>query len=171
VPPPPATSPDTKYPDGFDFGYYGVRVPAVIVSPHIAKGSVVRPTGPWPFDHTSISATLHALFGTRFLTARDAVAPTLLPALTDGPDNPGPAQIIAPPVPAASADAVLAASNKPPNGLQSSMAAIAPMLPGGSGQAPAPHPTTAGTAVAAVAGMRGFMTTPPQPRPPADSAG
>jgi phospholipase C len=172
VPPPPATSPDTNYPDAFDFGYYGVRVPAVIVSPYVPQGSIIRPAGDWPFDHTSISATLHALFGTAFLTARDAVAPTLLPALTAVPANQAFGQIAVPDVPAPSTDDVLAAANKPPNGLQSSMATIAPMLPGGSGQAgAASHPTTAGAAVAAVAGMRGFLTTPPQPRQAADVSG
>ena len=33
VPPPPAVPPDAHQPDGFEFNRYGVRVPAVIVSP------------------------------------------------------------------------------------------------------------------------------------------
>ena len=43
VPPPPATPPGGPYPDGFTFDRFGVRVPAVIVSPHIPAGSVLRP--------------------------------------------------------------------------------------------------------------------------------
>jgi phospholipase C len=129
VPPPPATSPDALTPDGFDFGYYGVRVPAVIVSPYIKPGSIIRPaTGTAPFDHTSISATLHQLFGTAFLTRRDAAAPHLLTALTATPDNDGPAKIVAP-APPVTAAAVAASAAKPPNGLQSSLTAAAAALP------------------------------------------
>ncbi len=173
VPPPPAKSPDSHYPDGFDFGYYGVRVPAVIVSPHVRKGSIIRPPAPGltPFDHTSISATLHRLFGTAFLTARDAVAPDLLSALTDGPDNPGPDHIVAPPVPPPTADDVLTAANKAPNSYQTALAAAASSLPGGTGATAAAHPTAAGAATAVMVAMRGFLATPPAPRPPADTAG
>lgn len=98
VPPPPAVSPGGPYPDGFRFDRYGVRVPVVIVSPHVAPGSVIRPPlGPdgkdgCPFDHTSILATLHKLFDIGPpLTPRVAAAPDLLPALTlERPENDGP---------------------------------------------------------------------------------
>jgi hypothetical protein len=72
VVPPPATRPDTLTPDGFNFGYFGVRVPAVVVSPYMRPGNVIRPSGATPFDHTSIIATLRKLFGFGSLTARDA---------------------------------------------------------------------------------------------------
>jgi phospholipase C len=173
VKPPPAVSPDTNYPDGFDFGYYGVRVPAVIISPYIKAGSVMRPTGNWPFDHTSISATLHALFGTAFLTERDKVAPHLLSTLTDKPDNMGPAQIVAPPVPAPSTAQVAASAAKPPNDLQASLAALAALLPTGTANVgahiariaaappqPPVHVTTAGAANSVQAGMQAFLTIP-----------
>jgi phospholipase C len=177
VPPPPAVSPDGNCPDGFDFGYYGVRVPAVIVSPHVRAGSVIRPAGAWPFDHTSISATLHALFGTAFLTSRDRVAPHLLADLTANPDNQGPARIDPAPSAAASAQAVLAASAAPPNDLQASLAAAAARLPTGPGriqahlarlrdappQAPA-HATAGDAATFARASMKAFLS-------PADPAG
>ena len=43
---------------GFRFNRFGVRVPAVVVSPLIESGTVFRsPTG-IPFDHTSVLATL-----------------------------------------------------------------------------------------------------------------
>ena len=81
VPPPQATPPDVLRPDGFDFSYFGVRVPAVIVSPYVKAGSVIRPPGTTPFDHTSIIATLRKLFNFAPLTHRDAAAPDLLAAL------------------------------------------------------------------------------------------
>ena len=90
VPPPPATSPDDLQPDGFAFDRYGVRVPAVIVSPWVPAGSIIRPpAGSPPFDHTSILATLRNLFDLGApLTRRDAAAPDLLAALSlPGPDN------------------------------------------------------------------------------------
>jgi phospholipase C len=98
VAPPPAVSPGGPYPDGFRFDRYGIRVPAVIVSPYVAPGSIIRPPpGPdgtegYPFCHTSILATLHKLFDIGPpLTPRVASAPDLLPALTmERPENDGP---------------------------------------------------------------------------------
>jgi phospholipase C len=93
VPPPSATPVGRPAPNGFTFDRYGPRVPAVIVSPYVPPGSVVRPpqAGP-PFDHTSIIATLHRLFGLGTPPgARAASAPDLLPALSlDRPSNAGP---------------------------------------------------------------------------------
>jgi phospholipase C len=172
VPPPPATSPDALNYDGFAFGYYGVRVPAVICSPYVPAGSVIRPAGERFFDHTSISATLHQLFRTRFLTARDEAAPDLLSALSDWPDNLGPAQIEPPPLPPASADDVAKAAAAPPNDLQTSLAQAASQLPTGTANvaahiarmqaAPPPgplptHAAAAGAATHAVAGMAAFL--------------
>ncbi|HKS87850.1 MAG TPA: alkaline phosphatase family protein [Stellaceae bacterium] len=95
VPPPAAVPPGGPYPDGFRFDRYGVRVPAVIVSPYVAPGSIVRPPPPYPFDHASIPATLQRLFASGPpLTPRVAAAPDLLCALTlERPDNHGPARI------------------------------------------------------------------------------
>jgi phospholipase C len=100
APPPLAVPPamgDTA--DGFPFDRYGVRVPALIISPFIAPGSVVRsaPAGlphrgsPYPFDHTSIIATLRKLFDLGApLTDRDAAAPDLIgPLSLDQPENDG----------------------------------------------------------------------------------
>lgn len=50
--------------EGFRFNRFGVRVPAILVSPHIPAGTVVRANAdPWnnssvPFDHTSILAMI-----------------------------------------------------------------------------------------------------------------
>lgn len=77
--PPPAPAPDdnsgTKYNQyGFNFTQYGVRVPAVIVSP-LAGAGVVDHT---VYDHSSVLATLEWLFGLAPLTKRDAGAAHLL---------------------------------------------------------------------------------------------
>jgi phospholipase C len=128
VPPPPATPPDVLRPDGFDFSYFGVRVPAVIVSPYIRPGSVIRPAGDIPFDHTSIIATLRKLHNFKPLTERDKVAPDLLAALDAEPGNDGPASIKAPAIPPAPVQVARAAA-KPPNNLQQSLSGLAVQLP------------------------------------------
>lgn len=96
VPPPAATPVGPPAPNGFTFDRYGPRVPAVVVSPYVPAGSVIRPPtdGP-PFDHTSIIATLDALFDLgEPLSLRAARAPTLLPALQLArAENHGPARI------------------------------------------------------------------------------
>ncbi|KAL5817169.1 hypothetical protein ACOSQ3_025547 [Xanthoceras sorbifolium] len=71
-------------PDPFYFGFdrLGVRVPTILVSPWIDKGTVIHePDGPTPhsqFEHSSIPATVKKLFKLKsnFLTKRDAWAGT-----------------------------------------------------------------------------------------------
>jgi phospholipase C len=67
---------------GFDFSRFGVRVPAVLVSPLIAAGTVFRPTGTVPLDHTSILKTVETRWGLPPLTARDGAAPAVGDVLT-----------------------------------------------------------------------------------------
>jgi phospholipase C len=175
VVPPVATSPDNRAPDGFDFGYFGVRVPAVIISPYVPAGSIIRPPGLTPFDHTSIIATLRTLFGIDGLTARDAAAPNLvdaLEALHAGPTNDGPPFISAPAIPPAPAQVARAAA-RPPNSLQKSLATAALQLPtAGAGaaahiqrlratQSPAPTHATVGDAANDVAAhIKAFLGRP-----------
>ena len=64
VPPP---SQETRNCYGFDFSRYGVRVPAVIVSPFVPKGTVDHTL----YDHTSILATVERWLGIKALTKRD----------------------------------------------------------------------------------------------------
>jgi phospholipase C len=138
VPPPRAAPPGPPYSDGFAFDRYGVRVPTVIVSPYMAPGSIVRaapgglkPVGPpYPFDHSSIIATLRRLFDLGDpLTGRDAVAPDLIGALSlDQPDNDGPAEIIAADFPPPVA-AVEKAASAPPNKMQQALCRTAAHLP------------------------------------------
>ena len=83
APPTGAVPPDSSAGEfGFDFTRFGVRVPAVLVSPLIAAGTVFRPTGTVPLDHTSILNTVETRWGLPALTARDAAAPDVGDALT-----------------------------------------------------------------------------------------
>ncbi len=96
VAPPAAVPPAPQKPNQtFAFDRYGVRVPAVIVSPYIERGTVFGKTAGQPYDHTSIIATVRHRFnlGTA-LTARDVNAPDLDGILTrPKPDNAGPSSI------------------------------------------------------------------------------
>jgi phospholipase C len=84
VPPPTGAVPpdDSAGEFGFDFTRFGVRVPTVLVSPLIAAGTVFRPTGSVPLDHTSILKTVETRWGLPPLTARDAAAPDVGDVLT-----------------------------------------------------------------------------------------
>jgi phospholipase C len=81
TPPPAATPPDdlallSGQPgySGFDFKRYGVRVPAVLVSPWIKQGTVCNTV----FDHTSILKTVsNRWLGGQYLTERDRNATDL----------------------------------------------------------------------------------------------
>jgi len=102
VPPPTgATPPDSSIGEfGFDFTRFGVRVPAVLVSPLIPAGSIYRvPAGATPIDHTSVLKTIELRWGLPALTARDAAAPDLggvLTLATPRTDDPL-AGVVAPP--------------------------------------------------------------------------
>jgi len=85
VPPPSgAVPPDSSAGEfGFDFTRFGVRVPAVLVSPLIPAGTIYRvPPGSTPIDHTSVLKTIELRWGLPALTARDAAAPDLSGVLT-----------------------------------------------------------------------------------------
>lgn len=132
MPPPKAVPPDDDAPDGFTFNRYGVRVPTVLISPWIAAGTVVhRPQGSaYPFDHTSILATIRKLFNTgKPLTGRDKVAPDILHALTlPDPSNDGPDEIRVPGG-APSAEEITATHLEPANSLQAALAHFSDHLP------------------------------------------
>jgi phospholipase C len=59
--------------NNFDFRQLGVRVPTLIISPLVAKGTVDHNT----YDHTSVLATVEELFKLGRLTKRDGTAQTL----------------------------------------------------------------------------------------------
>jgi phospholipase C len=62
----------------FNFEQFGVRVPAIVVSPRVVKGFVDHTL----YDHTSVLATLEEIFGLPFLTDRDQKANNLHALLT-----------------------------------------------------------------------------------------
>ena len=85
VPPPGGAIPpdDSVGEFGFDFTRFGVRIPAVLVSPLIAPGTIFNvPAGTMPIDHTSVLKTIELRWGLPHLTARDAAAPDLSGVLT-----------------------------------------------------------------------------------------
>jgi phospholipase C len=98
----------------FDFTRLGARVPAVLVSPFIAPGTILHTQ----FEHASLSATAHKIFvdraGDTGLNARDQAANTFESALTlararrDAPED------VAAPQPVASAVFVGAAHGTEP---------------------------------------------------------
>jgi len=77
APPMDATPPGdgTVGEQGFDFTRFGVRVPAVLVSPLIPAGTVYRGSG--RIDHTSVLKTISERWGTKPLTQRDQAAASL----------------------------------------------------------------------------------------------
>lgn len=137
--PPPAAVPTGRTPSGFTFDRFGVRVPTVVVSPFIPAGSVLRPPedGP-PFDHTSLIATLTALFDLgEPLSPRAAAAPDVLSMLRlDRPDNAGPACIDANAARATRAE-TRALHHLPNNGHQRRMRHPSALLPALAAQAAA----------------------------------
>jgi|ERR1700733_1287284 len=74
----------------FDFTRFGVRIPALLISPLIAAGTVFRAKR-GTIDHTSVLKTIELLWNIDPLTARDKAAPdlgdvlTLAKARTDDP--------------------------------------------------------------------------------------
>jgi phospholipase C len=66
---------------GFDFTRFGVRIPALLISPRIAAGTVFRAKR-GTIDHTSLLKTLELRWNLEPLTARDKAAPDLGDALT-----------------------------------------------------------------------------------------
>ena len=75
----PGDNPDYGYNEyGFTFQQYGVRVPAIVVSPLIPQGTVSTSV----YDHASVLATLENLYGLKALTDRDAAANNLTGLLT-----------------------------------------------------------------------------------------
>ncbi len=130
VPPPVAVPPSPTATLPFNFDRYGVRVPAVVISPYIQQGAVLRPPGKIPFDHTSIIATLRKRFSLGpQLSERDAVAPDLDVVLTlPNPSNLGPEHLDALPFLPTPAD-IARAQARPLNDMQRALVKLASHLP------------------------------------------
>ncbi|TNE86577.1 MAG: hypothetical protein EP330_22840 [Deltaproteobacteria bacterium] len=84
VAPPPAPNPETgelgTVPKEGDMGFYGGRVPTLLISPRIKPGAFHEVC-----DHTSVLAFLEKRFDLEPLTHRDAQANDLTSAFTDEP--------------------------------------------------------------------------------------
>ena len=148
-----ATPPDDIIgPSGFDFTRFGVRVPAVIVSPLIPAGTIFRaPAGSPPYDHTSIIATLRARFNLGPLGKRDAIAPHLGAVLTlSVPRRDDPLAGVTPPT---AADPVLQPGSAPigeaPSSFLEAKAVAAASLPVPSDPIENPEQTVAALSTAA----------------------
>lgn len=97
--------PDCVSPDGLasadpvcDFRKLGLRVPAIIVSPFVAKGTLDHTV----YDHTSVPATVKEIFDLpAFLTARDRDANTFTRNLTNTLRTDTPTHLPRPPAPIA----------------------------------------------------------------------
>jgi phospholipase C len=104
VPPPRAEPPGdgVSHDPPFGFDRLGVRVPALLISPHVQRGIVDTTV----YDHASVPATLRRLFGlTSSLTRRDALANTFEGALSlaaPRTDTPRQLPVAIPPLPAES---------------------------------------------------------------------
>jgi phospholipase C len=128
--PPVAVRPEApRANQGFAFDTFGVRVPAVVVSPYTAAGTVLRPVGSTPFDHTSVLRTVRACFDLPGpLSAREAAAPDLACALNADFDiNRGPISLNAS---ASTADTttLLSAQANPANCMQDLLHLVAENL-------------------------------------------
>jgi phospholipase C len=128
-----------KPPYKFDFKRLGFRVPAVLVSPWIPRGSVAKDA----YQHTSILATLRDLFGIGVLTERDRQAKSFASTLSLSAARTDTPQLLnRPPMqPGASAEALAA----PPTDQQQDMWPLLSQLDGhpDSGQVTRPPKTRA----------------------------
>lgn len=100
VPPPACVTPGDRPAETLPFSFerLGVRVPAVLVSPFIPRGTILHDV----FDHTSIISTASKLFiqsAPTFLTQRDRNAKTFEGSLTLGAPRQGKVNIPKEPVP------------------------------------------------------------------------
>ena len=100
VPPPPAVPPGDTVTSGyvqhgFPFDRLGVRVPALVISPLVQRGTIDHTL----YDHTSMLATVERLFGMRNLTERDKAAHDLRRLLSlDTPRTDAPTALPSPAV-------------------------------------------------------------------------
>jgi phospholipase C len=80
--------PPRPNPADFKFDRLGARVPTIVVSPWVEKGTVFRSSTPTPFDHTSVIATTLEQIGRQDLLAqfgeRAKNAPSFNTVLTRG---------------------------------------------------------------------------------------
>lgn len=82
----PHGQPPFKSPTHFAFDRLGARVPTILISPYVQKGTVFRAAGKVPYDHTSVIATTLGWLGQQDKVAgfgaRAEAAPTFEDVLT-----------------------------------------------------------------------------------------
>ncbi|WP_426043982.1 alkaline phosphatase family protein [Caulobacter sp. DWR3-1-2] len=82
----PNGQPPYKNSAGFKFDRLGARVPTIVISPYVQKGTVFRSSTQTPFDHASVIATTLNAIGRKDLVAqfgaRASAAPTFDGVLT-----------------------------------------------------------------------------------------
>jgi phospholipase C len=89
----PAPGDKASFAPQFSFDRLGLRVPTLLASPYLAKGSLCST----PLQHTSILTTVRKLFGiSGSLTRRDAAAPSFETLFLTAPRTDTPAALIAP---------------------------------------------------------------------------
>lgn len=154
VPPPQTVAPGDKSTDpennrfSFDFTQLGVRVPAIVVSPLIPRGTIDHTV----YDHTSALATVENIFGLQPLTERDKVAHSLNHLLSlEAPRTDAPLTL---PQPAQSG---LSCDNEPVESIAARQLAANPAK-----AAAPPDPSIQG--FLHVAFLRDLHTTPPAER-------
>ncbi len=91
VPPPPGVPPDDKTSE-YGFNQYGIRVPAILISPWMPAGKLST-----PFDHTSILKHAIDKWGLQSLTARVEKANTFAPSFLPAPRDDTPLHLDIPP--------------------------------------------------------------------------
>jgi phospholipase C len=123
APPSNAVSPDAASSPGkenFAFNRFGIRIPAVVVSPYVQAGTVFRSNTSVPHDHTSVLATLRDWLSippsSMLPSKRIAAAPTLEHVLTLAAPRTS-----APTIPAPSAIVTATSPTLPLNDLQKSL--------------------------------------------------
>jgi len=152
---PPATvNPDGKNAPEFNFARLGARVPAVLVSPYIPRGTIDKTV----YDHSSIPATLKVLFGLpNFLTKRDSRANTFDRSVTLSSPRPIALETL-PRIPATES-ASERATSIPPTELHSSLLALAESLPGTTSVDVTPARTEQESATRAKSALAQFVAT------------
>ena len=119
VPPDSVSNPGQE---NFGFNRFGIRVPAVLVSPYIQAGTVFRSNTAVPYDHTSVLATLRDWIGIptnqMLRSQRIEAAPNLAQVLTLAQPRAD-----KPPITAPSTPLLKTLLTLPPNDLQMSIVA------------------------------------------------
>lgn len=175
---PPQPDPVATDGTGYTFDQFGVRVPAILVSPYVTPGTVFRSPTQVPFDHTSVLATLRDWLGLQVAFAnmlpspRIAAAPTLASVLSSTPVA---SPALAPAPRPIDPRTPFPHDETPLNDLQRSIAvATAARM---AGKVPVPeHYAHAGPRLRNLGDLRALLTTlnaapPPPPPPPAAPSG